>query len=123
MKNKSKLLKIENPIEANQRELLQLLHIILLYLDERKNLKFQGLCGLVSTILYSGFITINEYTLLIRYIKDKAKPSKTRLILNAIAAFPHVPSKEYYWPRGAKSPRVRWIKKQIKLIENKQKHN
>ncbi len=87
------------------RSIKELLEIML----ENKSYFFSGLCDLVHDLRYCGDITQEERILLINYIKYN-RPSKW----SSLSAFKNR-SSGYYWKRKDIKPRIKWIKKHIKL--------
>lgn len=68
-----------------------------------------GLCAWASDLYYFNLITYEERIVLRSYIRDN-RPSK----YSSINAFIHKDS-DFYWFEGDISPRIKWIKKHIKL--------
>jgi len=81
------------------KELLQLM------LDNQ-NLFCKGLCGWSTELGYYGLINSSECSQLIKYIDDN-KPSKLHHYFFG--------NGNYYWNPGEIKPRIKWIKKHIKL--------
>lgn len=67
-----------------------------------------GLCYMASCIRRRGLINDSEYLFLLGYIGNN-RPSK----YSSIGAYLSTDS-NYYWPKGWKRPRVRWLKHHIK---------
>ena len=63
-----------------------------------------GLCSVIRITQYSQEISIEEYD----YISGLIVKEKSQ----------H-PNSLYYWELGVKTPRIKWLKEQIKLLENK----
>lgn len=76
------------------KELLQIM------LDNIDEMVF-GLCGLVSLLRTRGIITLHEYFRLKHYLEDNRPPE--------------LYGSAYWWKIGVKKPRIKWLKKQIKL--------
>lgn len=87
------------------RSIKELLEILL----ENQNYFYAGLCGFVSGLQYSDKITWEERWLLLNYIRDN-RPSKW----SSFSAFKNRNS-GYYWEEKDIKPRIKWIKKHIKL--------
>ena len=92
------------------KELLQLM------LDN-VNLIEDGLCGLQTKLRCFDIITAEERFLIHNYI-DHNRPSK----FSSIDAFKNRGSL-FYWERGAKEPRIKWLKNHIKKIHEKHTFN
>jgi hypothetical protein len=87
------------------RSIKELLQITL----ENQKYFYSGLCGFVSGLQYSDKITWEERRLLLNYITDN-RPSKW----SSLSAF-RSRNSAYYWKETDIKPRIKWIKKHIKL--------
>jgi len=83
-------------------ELLELL------LNNKSSFRY-GLCSWVSNLKYRNILSRQEGALLLDYI-DNNRPSKW----SSIDAFIHR-NKGFFWKEGDINPRIKWIKKHIKL--------
>jgi hypothetical protein len=84
-------------------ELLRVLRGHLYWLED------WGLCSIVHHMRDSAHISFDEWELLMDYIHDN-RPNR----FSSIGAF-LASTSLYYWPRGWKYPRRRWLNKHIKL--------
>jgi len=81
------------------RTIKELLEVLLENIDEINGL---GLCKLVSTLYYSQMVSLDEFYLVKRYIGEH-KPENLHTRFGCV----------FYWTRGRKSPRIKWLKKHI----------
>jgi hypothetical protein len=70
---------------------------------------FSGLCSWVNYLYSSKIINLEEKLLLIRYIENN-RPSKW----SSFSAFKYR-NTHFYWEWKNIKPRIKWIKKHIKL--------
>lgn len=77
---------------------------------EHKDLLQSGLCSFALKLNNIKYINLEELSLIMDYIKTN-RPNK----FSSIDAFLHRDS-GYYWHRGRKSPRIKWIKQHIKKL-------
>ena len=82
--------------------------LLIVMLDHQDMFK-SGLCNWIVEIRRSYLITFDEYTKLSYYIA--CNRPKWYTSYSALKA----KNTEWYWIRTNKSPRIRWIKKHIKL--------
>jgi hypothetical protein len=68
-----------------------------------------GLCNWVFNLRFEKIINHYESSLLMKYIKDN-RPNK----LSSLIAFVNS-NRGFYWERKDIKPRIKWIKKHIKL--------
>jgi len=82
------------------KELLQLT------LDNIEHLR-TGLCGLIAYHLHenNNIISVDEWIMLDNYIESHRPRTKH-----------YYTGSNYYWKMGSKSPRINWLKKQIKTL-------
>ena len=91
------------------RPISELLTILLNYPEHLK----RGLCSIVNIVYYSkGEITFEEHDILKEYIRSH-RPSK----YSSFDAF-HNRDSAWYWTDGKLKPRVKWLKKHIKINKN-----
>lgn len=83
------------------KELLQVL------LDNIHLLKF-GLCYLAADLYESDKLSYSEYHRLSNYISSNRLKSIHRFLY---------PTSVYHYRKGAKRPRIKWLKKQIRKYE------
>lgn len=67
-----------------------------------------GLCFLNITLLYKNIITDAEHTIIHDYIYNNQPSKKSKLYGGSDNGF-------YYWPKGEKEPRLRWLKYHIRI--------
>lgn len=87
------------------RNIKQLLEIML---DNQQEFS-SGLCGWISNLRFENIINHDEFLLLRKYINDN-RPNK----FSSISAYKNRDS-GFYWKRKDIKPRIKWIKKHIKL--------
>ncbi len=87
------------------RSIKQLLEIML----ENKYYFYRGLCSFVSELCFNEKITSQERWFLHNYIIVN-RPSK----FSSLSAFKNR-NKAYFWKEKDIKPRIKWIKKHIKL--------
>lgn len=93
-------------MENKEKSIKELLEIML----ENIDLLSTGLCNLISDIYWSSEkITDDEYDIIHDYILHN-RPFK----LSSISAF-KTRNSYYYWKKGNKALRIKWLKKHIKL--------
>ena len=81
------------------RPILNLLKLVLDNIDQLE----LGLCHLLDNLRIHSFITRAEYFILDDYL------FANRSIQNG-----------YWWPKGEKEPRIRWLNLHIKILEKNQ---
>lgn len=69
----------------------------------------EGLCSWKARLYWNNIITLEECELLDQYIEDN-RPSK----FSSIDAFIHK-NNVYYWKACNIKPRIKWLKKHIRL--------
>lgn len=88
------------------KELLQILHDDV----EKSGVEEHGLCYKVKTLYFTtSAITLGEYWELASYINNNRPKWYSNL-----AAF-RASGTDYFWPKGKVAPRLKWLKKHIKL--------
>lgn len=87
------------------RTIKELLELML----EHKNLFTEGLCKWVHSMDYEDIITPNEYFVLLKFIENNRPEFKW---YNLYMAFNNMHG--FYWACGFITPRIKWIKEQIK---------
>ena len=94
------------PIVELLKILLENIHLILAYLDIRQNgiwlYPIRGLCRLSENLFVTDVITEEEYGTILKYL-DENLPTKQK--------------NGYCWRMGSKTPRIKWLNEQIKLLE------
>lgn len=83
------------------RTIRELLEVMLNNIDIMDN----GLCTLAYTLLEDGVFTEDEFITIYGYIQ-RNKPVNLHTIMSLDG---------YYWEIGEKRPRIKWLKKHIKL--------
>ena len=93
--------------DIQPRSIKELLQLLLIYIDLIPELprNMLGLCGLAYHLHFIGKITETEHDIIYQYI-DNNKP------INFHTVFIR---DDFYWERGLKEPRIKWLKKHIKL--------
>ena len=87
------------------RSIKELLELMM----DTQGIYLHGLCYWVDRLYMSVIINSQERTILIKYIENN-RPSKW----SSLSAFKNR-NKAYYWKRNSIKPRIKWIKKHIKL--------
>ena len=89
-------------MNLEERPIHRLLRLILSAIS---NTTRRCLCSYVLWLHFDGIISFKEHETLLKYIEDN-KPTLGKL--RSIWSL-------YYWPVYNKKPRIRWLKKHIKL--------
>lgn len=87
------------------RTIKELLELML----SRTDLFRFGLCQTVNKLYFTDIITVEECNLVEHYINSH-RPSK----FSSINAYIHR-NDTYFWTKGDIKPRIKWLKKHIKL--------
>ena len=91
------------------RSIKELLEILLKLTSELDS--FNGLCYLIIHAEGTKLITLDELVMLDSYIfSHKPKPYSS-----FGAMYSYCKQDNYYWPKGHKKPRIKWLQKHIKL--------
>lgn len=67
-----------------------------------------GLCALIWELYREGLISFEEEKILIRYLKEN-RPKNLRTYFKS----------PWYWTQGRQRPRIKWLKKHIKILSTK----
>lgn len=96
----------------------ELLQLLLIEMEKKENYSPPGLCIAVMWIPVS--LSVKELEILHKYIKKHAKPNifQKRYYCRK-GMFYKDKDSAYYWPPFAKEPRIKWLKKHIKLTAPK----
>jgi hypothetical protein len=86
----------------------ELLKVLLANIDKLKH----GLCLLAIELKHTDIITTDEHFKISDYIY-KNRPKKTSKLYD-----PEWTRLAWYWPIGAKTPRVRWLKYHIRICKS-----
>ena len=90
-------------MEKKERSINELLQLLL----NNINLFESGLCYLISDLYIKDIITISECAKLEYYVNIN-KPINFNTLLHCMK------DGYFYWKRGSKEPRIKWLKKHIK---------
>ena len=90
------------------KEVIKLLTMVREYIVEDRC--FYGMCGVAQDLLFNG-INIRERSVLLTYI-DERQPPRSKMY-----------DYGFWWKRGNKKPRLRWLDKEIAALKLKLKED
>lgn len=97
---------------VSPRRIREVLEIVLKNLEDNKFKFNSGLCSFVGDLNDENIISAQEYFYIRIYIQ-KNRPN----IYSSLSAFLHR-NHSFYWKRGVKKYRIKWLKKHIQKLKN-----